>query len=272
MTSDNTGLILGIYFAQLPQIYVTVLPAGNEVLFIQKLLFSSCDHYPAGKWERSSSLLLPHLFPFLPSVHCPDDFSDEMAIGVRYLSLRMVQTYQGTSFVFSRWRKISAQDPLEDHETIRKPLICFWFKDHLTGLPLKNEQLSSKNNAFWINLSLGWNMHYCGKIEHSLFSAEDSSSKVSSTPTIFMAMGQKGFTIDSGRFHNISLGQKQEMAAKEALKKAAPHGHWVLFQASVKTTSLMGNTSSAGGMVPEHKICGALQQNSKQKIILFRLL
>ncbi|NXS39765.1 DYH11 protein, partial [Balaeniceps rex] len=39
-----------------------------------------------------------------------------------------------------------------------------------------------------------------------------------------------GFTIDSGRFHNISLGQGQEMVAEEALKKAARHGHWVLLQ------------------------------------------
>lgn len=66
--------------------------------------FLSCGHYPAGKWKRSSSLLLPHLLPFLPSVHSPDDFSDEMAIGVSCSSLRRYRpwsTYQGTSFVFS---------------------------------------------------------------------------------------------------------------------------------------------------------------------------
>ncbi|XP_069504355.1 dynein axonemal heavy chain 11 [Ambystoma mexicanum] len=39
-----------------------------------------------------------------------------------------------------------------------------------------------------------------------------------------------GFTIDSGKFHNISLGQGQEMVAEEALKKAATHGHWVILQ------------------------------------------
>uniref|UniRef100_A0A8D0L4V2 Dynein axonemal heavy chain 11 n=1 Tax=Sphenodon punctatus TaxID=8508 RepID=A0A8D0L4V2_SPHPU len=39
-----------------------------------------------------------------------------------------------------------------------------------------------------------------------------------------------GFTIDSGKFHNISLGQGQEMVAEEALKKAAQHGHWVILQ------------------------------------------
>ncbi|KAM7123899.1 LOW QUALITY PROTEIN: dynein axonemal heavy chain 11 [Ciconia maguari] len=44
-------------------------------------------------------------------------------------------------------------------------------------------------------------------------------------------LGKKlGFTIDSGRFHHISLGQGQEMVAEEALEKAARHGHWVLLQ------------------------------------------
>lgn len=79
------------------------------------------------------------------------------------------------------------------------------------------------------------------------------------SPIISIAGKKLGFTLGSGRFHNITLGQKQEMVAKEALKKTAPHGHWVLFQVSVKL-SLMGNISSAGGMFPEHKICDGLQK------------
>nr|XP_056713421.1 dynein axonemal heavy chain 11 [Euleptes europaea] len=44
-------------------------------------------------------------------------------------------------------------------------------------------------------------------------------------------VGKKlGFTIDSGKFHNISLGQGQEIVAEEALKKAAKYGHWVILQ------------------------------------------
>ncbi|KAG6939923.1 dynein axonemal heavy chain 11, partial [Chelydra serpentina] len=35
---------------------------------------------------------------------------------------------------------------------------------------------------------------------------------------------------DSGKFHNISLGQGQEMVAEEALEEAATHGHWVILQ------------------------------------------
>uniref|UniRef100_A0A803SYF4 Dynein axonemal heavy chain 11 n=1 Tax=Anolis carolinensis TaxID=28377 RepID=A0A803SYF4_ANOCA len=45
------------------------------------------------------------------------------------------------------------------------------------------------------------------------------------------ALGKRlGFTIDSGKFHNISLGQGQEIVAEEVLEKAAKHGHWVILQ------------------------------------------
>uniref|UniRef100_A0A8C5KUF0 Dynein axonemal heavy chain 11 n=1 Tax=Jaculus jaculus TaxID=51337 RepID=A0A8C5KUF0_JACJA len=39
-----------------------------------------------------------------------------------------------------------------------------------------------------------------------------------------------GFTIDSGKFHNVSLGQGQEMVAEMALEKASREGHWVILQ------------------------------------------
>ncbi|XP_068092066.1 dynein axonemal heavy chain 11 isoform X2 [Hyperolius riggenbachi] len=45
------------------------------------------------------------------------------------------------------------------------------------------------------------------------------------------ALGKKlGFTIDSGKFHNISLGQGQEKIAEETMEKAAEQGHWVILQ------------------------------------------
>ncbi|XP_075413447.1 dynein axonemal heavy chain 11 [Tenrec ecaudatus] len=44
-------------------------------------------------------------------------------------------------------------------------------------------------------------------------------------------LGRKlGFTMDSGKFHNISLGQGQETVAERALAKAARGGHWVILQ------------------------------------------
>ncbi|XP_037924668.1 dynein beta chain, ciliary isoform X3 [Hermetia illucens] len=41
---------------------------------------------------------------------------------------------------------------------------------------------------------------------------------------------QLGFTIDQGNFHNVSLGQGQEIVAEEAMDQAAKHGHWVVLQ------------------------------------------
>uniref|UniRef100_A0A8C0HXD6 Dynein axonemal heavy chain 11 n=1 Tax=Balaenoptera musculus TaxID=9771 RepID=A0A8C0HXD6_BALMU len=39
-----------------------------------------------------------------------------------------------------------------------------------------------------------------------------------------------GFTTDSGKLHNVSLGQGQEMVAEMALEKASRGGHWVILQ------------------------------------------
>ncbi|TSL75253.1 Dynein heavy chain 17, axonemal [Bagarius yarrelli] len=71
-------------------------------------------------------------------------------------------------------------------------------------------------------------------------SFEESSS---STPMFFIlspgvdpltdveALGKKlGFTIDNGKFHNVSLGQGQEVVAEDALDLAAAEGHWVILQ------------------------------------------
>lgn len=39
-----------------------------------------------------------------------------------------------------------------------------------------------------------------------------------------------GFTSDKGNFHNVSLGQGQEVVAEAAMDKAAVEGHWVVLQ------------------------------------------
>ncbi|XP_067892376.1 dynein axonemal heavy chain 11 [Heterodontus francisci] len=45
------------------------------------------------------------------------------------------------------------------------------------------------------------------------------------------ALGKKlGFTIDSGKLHNVSLGQGQEAVAEQAVAKASKEGHWVILQ------------------------------------------
>jgi len=41
-----------------------------------------------------------------------------------------------------------------------------------------------------------------------------------------------GFSADLGNFHNISLGQGQEVVAEKAMDLGAKEGHWVILQAS----------------------------------------
>ena len=45
------------------------------------------------------------------------------------------------------------------------------------------------------------------------------------------ALGKKlGFSSDLRNFHNISLGQGQEIVAEQAMDLAAKEGHWVVLQ------------------------------------------
>ncbi|EGV97391.1 Dynein heavy chain 11, axonemal [Cricetulus griseus] len=51
-----------------------------------------------------------------------------------------------------------------------------------------------------------------------------------------------GFTSDSGKFHNVSLGQGQELVAETALEKAATGGHWVILQEHIIPQGLLENS------------------------------
>ncbi|XP_034234645.1 dynein beta chain, ciliary [Thrips palmi] len=45
------------------------------------------------------------------------------------------------------------------------------------------------------------------------------------------SLGRKlGYTLNNGNFHNVSLGQGQEVVAEEAMDVAATKGHWVVLQ------------------------------------------
>lgn len=41
-----------------------------------------------------------------------------------------------------------------------------------------------------------------------------------------------GYSMDLGNFHNVSLGQGQEIVAETALDVGAVNGHWVILQVS----------------------------------------
>ncbi|XP_027975100.1 dynein heavy chain 11, axonemal-like [Eumetopias jubatus] len=82
---------------------------------------------------------------------------------------------------------------------------------------------------------------YVGRTRVDLVKAFEESSPA--TPIFFILspgvdalkdleiLGKRlGFTMDSGKFHNVSLGQGQEMVAEKALEKASKGGHWVILQ------------------------------------------
>ena len=57
------------------------------------------------------------------------------------------------------------------------------------------------------------------------------------------ALGKKlGFTFDNKNFHNVSLGQGQEVVAENALDLASKDGHWVILQ--VNKEILISNRGS----------------------------
>lgn len=60
-----------------------------------------------------------------------------------------------------------------------------------------------------------------------------------SCPLIPYNAGRKlGYTFDNKNFHNVSLGQGQEVVAEQALDLAAREGHWVILQVRYNNTSL----------------------------------
>jgi dynein heavy chain len=52
-----------------------------------------------------------------------------------------------------------------------------------------------------------------------------------------------GFTDDNKNFHNISLGQGQEVVAEQALDIAAKDGHWVILQVILEIISAKSNNN-----------------------------
>ena len=62
------------------------------------------------------------------------------------------------------------------------------------------------------------------------------------------ALGKKiGFTLDNKNFHNISLGQGQEIIAEQAMDLAAKEGHWVILQVCFHYASTYCDVSNHAG-------------------------
>lgn len=61
----------------------------------------------------------------------------------------------------------------------------------------------------------------------------------------FLSGKKLDFTFDNKNFHNVSLGQGQEVIAEQALDLAAKNGHWVILQVQYEHTHIT-HTSHRG--------------------------
>jgi len=69
-------------------------------------------------------------------------------------------------------------------------------------------------------------------------------------------LGRKlGFTLDNGNFHNVSLGQGQEVVAEQAMDTAAGKGHWVVLQVILNSMCLSGTQVSLGVVMGDSEHC-----------------
>lgn len=69
-------------------------------------------------------------------------------------------------------------------------------------------------------------------------------------------LGRKlGFTLDNGNFHNVSLGQGQEVVAEQAMDTAAGKGHWVVLQVILNSMCLSGTQVSLGVVMGNSEHC-----------------
>lgn len=70
-------------------------------------------------------------------------------------------------------------------------------------------------------------------------------------------LGRKlDFTLDNGNFHNVSLGQGQEVIAEQAMDTAAGKGHWVVLQVNLNFMCGSGTQVSLGVVMgdSEHRV------------------
>ncbi|XP_068084396.1 dynein beta chain, ciliary [Anabrus simplex] len=180
-------------------------------------------------------------FPIVPHVVSPVDFlSNTSWGGIRSLSMKDEYRNLDRDIETSskRWKKFVESDCPEKEKFPQE-----WKnKTALQRLSmmraLRPDRMTYAVAAF-IEENLGAKYVEVRAVEFAKSFEETSPS----TPIFFIlspgvdplkdveALGFKlGFTIDVGNFHNVSLGQGQEVVAEEAMDIGAKSGHWVILQ------------------------------------------
>ncbi|KAL2078484.1 hypothetical protein ACEWY4_026169 [Coilia grayii] len=180
-------------------------------------------------------------FPFKAGLGSPVDFLSNQAWGgIKALAemdefKNLDRDIEGSA---KRWKKFVESEAPEKEKFPQE-----W--KNKTGLQklcmlrcLRADRMSYAVTSF-VEEKMGTKYTEGRSVEFAVSYQESSSS----TPVFFIlspgvdplkdveALGKKlGFTFDNGKFHNVSLGQGQEVVAEAALDKAAVEGHWVILQ------------------------------------------
>ncbi|XP_035709844.1 dynein beta chain, ciliary [Folsomia candida] len=180
-------------------------------------------------------------FPIMPNVVSPLDFLNNTNWGA-VKSLASLDEYKNLDRDIEgsakRWKKV-----VESEYSEKEKLPQDWKnKQGVQRLcimrALRPDRMTYAMTVF-IEESLGPKFVRSRRIDIAKSFEETSNT----TPVFFIlspgvdplkdveALGKKlGYTMDKGNFHNVSLGQGQEIVAENALEIAGEKGHWVILQ------------------------------------------
>lgn len=210
----------------------------DKLLFTAQIAFQVCQARGEINSQELDYLLR---FPITPNVTSPVGFITNVGWGA-IKSLTTLETFNNLDSDIEgsakRWKKIVDSEKPENERLPQD-----WKnKTHLQRLCIlralrPDRMLYAIRNFVSVNL---------GKVYiegSSLPFAESFKESGPATPIFFIlspgvdplkdveALGRHlGFTSDKKNFHNISLGQGQEVVAEEAMQLSAREGHWIILQ------------------------------------------
>nr|CAD7197237.1 unnamed protein product [Timema douglasi] len=193
-------------------------------------------------------------FPIMPHVTSPVDFlSNNSWGGIRSLSSRdefrnLDRDIESSS---KRWKKLVESECPEKEKFPQEWKNKTALQRMCMMRALRPDRMTYAVGAF-IEEKLGAKYVEGRTVEFSKSFEETSPS----TPIFFIlspgvnplkdveTLGKKmGFTTDEQNFHNVSLGQGQEVVAEEAMDTAAQKGHWVILQVGRAMVTVAPETS-----------------------------
>ncbi|ODN03963.1 Dynein beta chain, ciliary [Orchesella cincta] len=180
-------------------------------------------------------------FPITPNLISPVDFLSNVSWGA-IVSLGKLDEYKNLDTDIEgsakRWKKIVESEAPERVKLPQEWKTKTGVKRLCIMRALRPDRMTYSVSVY-IEESLG--VKYVRPRRQDFAKSYEESNNT--TPIFFIlspgvdplkdveSIGKKlGFTMDKGNFHNVSLGQGQEIVAENALDTAGDKGHWVILQ------------------------------------------